>query len=46
MEIGWLPSVEILQLLTIQEMSSQLKVSVKTIYYWVHRWEIPYLTVG
>ncbi len=33
-------------LITIQEMSSQLKVSVKTIYYWVHRKEIPYLKVG
>lgn len=33
-------------LLTIHEMASRLKVSAKTIYYWVHRKEIPYLKVG
>lgn len=33
-------------LLTIQELSFRLQVSVKTIYYWVHRREIPYLKVG
>lgn len=33
-------------LLTIQELATHLKVPVKTIYYWVHRREIPYLKVG
>lgn len=33
-------------LLTIHEMACRLKVPVKTIYYWVHRREIPYLKVG
>ena len=33
-------------LLTIQEIALRLNVPVKTIYYWVHRREIPYLKVG
>lgn len=33
-------------LLNIHEMASRLKVSPKTLYYWVHRKEIPYLKVG
>lgn len=33
-------------LLTIDEMGQQLKVPVNTIYYWVHRREIPFLKMG
>lgn len=33
-------------LLTIDEVSSFLKVSRKTVYYWVSRAEIPFIRVG
>lgn len=33
-------------LLTIEEMAQELRVSTNTIYYWVHRKEIPYLKIG
>lgn len=33
-------------LLTVEEMARELRVSPNTIYYWVHRKEIPYLKVG
>ena len=33
-------------LLTIHELATRLHVPFKTIYYWVHRREIPYLKVG
>ncbi len=33
-------------LVTLNELSQSLKVSPKTIYYWVARREIPYLKAG
>jgi excisionase family DNA binding protein len=33
-------------LLTIGQVSDLLKVPIKTVYWWVHRGEIPYLKVG
>lgn len=33
-------------LLTIEEMAGELNVSTKTIYYWVGRFEIPFLKIG
>lgn len=33
-------------LLTIEEIASELKVSTKTVYYWVGRFEIPFVKIG
>lgn len=33
-------------LLSIEEMAAELQVSTKTIYYWVGRFEIPFLKIG
>ena len=33
-------------LLTVEEMAHELRVSTNTVYYWVHRKEIPYLKIG
>lgn len=33
-------------LLTIADLSKELHVSIKTIYYWVGRLEIPFLKIG
>jgi excisionase family DNA binding protein len=35
-----------LQLLNVEETALFLKVSEKTIYYWVGRYEIPFIKVG
>jgi len=34
------------QLITITELASLLRVPLKTIYYWVHRKQIPYIKMG
>lgn len=33
-------------LLTIRELSQELKISIKTIYYWVGRSDIPFIKIG
>jgi len=33
-------------LLTIRELSQELKISINTIYYWVGRSEIPFVKLG
>ena len=33
-------------LLTVDEMANELHVSTKTVYYWVGRFEIPFMKVG
>ena len=33
-------------LLTIEEIANELQVSIKTVYYWVGRSEIPFLKIG
>lgn len=40
------PSNQSSQLLTVEEMAGELNVSTKTIYYWVGRFEIPFLKIG
>lgn len=41
------PSIQVSNpLLTIGEMANELHVSPKTVYYWVGRFEIPFLKVG
>lgn len=41
-----IPSQTALQLLTLTEIAALLRVSKKTIYYWVNRNEIPFLRIG
>lgn len=43
MEIGWLRSVEILQLLTIDGIAHVLGVSPKSVYRWVKLGKIPFI---
>ena len=33
-------------LLTVEELSRELKVPVATIYFWVHRREVPFIKMG
>jgi excisionase family DNA binding protein len=38
--------IHLRNLLTISQLAEQLQLSVGTIYYWVHRREIPVIRVG
>ncbi len=45
-EGGLMSSYSIPKLLTVGQLAEQLQVPVATIYYWVHRNEIPHMKVG
>lgn len=34
------------RLLTVEELSQELQVPIATVYFWVHRGDVPYIKVG